>query len=379
MTGELIAAGEALTGGLVARTVEPGHGEGHIGHPEQCLNCRTPLTGPYCHVCGQRGHVHRTIAAFFHELGHGLLHFDGKVWRTLPMLCFRPGELTRRYVLGERAKFVSPLALFLFSTFLMFASFGIGVHGVPTGKNIAGKNGHKAVSGISFTTEDRRVVKLDETGAEIARLKTKLKTLEASRADALARHQPVEDLDVDIDELRDNIKALSMGKSINDEGVAGFLKKYQKAEVISNTGWKRFDEAVKHAIENPEVLILKIETNAHKFTWLLIPLSAPFVMLLFLWRRKFKLYDHVVFVTYSLAFMTILITFIVLLPQIGSPAWITPVLVLMVPPIHIYKQLKGAYSLGRFSALWRTSALLAYSWIALIAFLLVLLVLGVMT
>lgn len=31
---------------------------------------------------------------------------------------------TRRYVNGERARFVSPLALFLFTVFLMFATIG---------------------------------------------------------------------------------------------------------------------------------------------------------------------------------------------------------------------------------------------------------------
>jgi len=41
-----------------------------------------------------------------------VLHFEGKVWRTLPKLFAHPGELTRRYV--ARALFVSPIALFLF-------------------------------------------------------------------------------------------------------------------------------------------------------------------------------------------------------------------------------------------------------------------------
>lgn len=47
-------------------------------------------------------------------------HFEGKLWATLPLLALRPGELTRRYVHGERASFVSPMALFLFSVFMLF-------------------------------------------------------------------------------------------------------------------------------------------------------------------------------------------------------------------------------------------------------------------
>lgn len=126
-------AGDIVTGGLLAGAVEPGHGRQHAGpHPSECLNCGAKLTGPYCAACGQNGHVHRTIGAIWHELMHGVLHFDGKIWRTLPELAFRPGALTRRYVRGERAKFVSPLALFLFSALLMYATYSLlGHHGSP--------------------------------------------------------------------------------------------------------------------------------------------------------------------------------------------------------------------------------------------------------
>jgi hypothetical protein len=96
--------------------------DGHT-HESACLNCGTQLIGDHCHACGQRAHVHRTLGAFFHDLLHGVLHLEGKTWRTLPMLAWRPGELTRRYIDGERARFVSPLGLFLFTVFLMFVVF----------------------------------------------------------------------------------------------------------------------------------------------------------------------------------------------------------------------------------------------------------------
>jgi len=118
------AAGTFAEGSLLGRAVEPGTGEGDRHARETtCLNCGAPLDGPFCRMCGQRGHVHRTLGAFLHDLLHGVFHFEGKTWRTLPMLAWRPGELTRRYIAGERARFVSPMALFLFSVFLMFAVF----------------------------------------------------------------------------------------------------------------------------------------------------------------------------------------------------------------------------------------------------------------
>ncbi|HEY0596427.1 DUF3667 domain-containing protein, partial [Sphingopyxis sp.] len=110
MTGEIEAAGDAITGGLIARAVEGGV-EGHGAHDGVCLNCGTKLVGAHCHACGQPGHIHRSLGAIWHDIAHGVLHFEGKIWRTLPLLAFRPGELTRRYIHGERMRFVSPLAL----------------------------------------------------------------------------------------------------------------------------------------------------------------------------------------------------------------------------------------------------------------------------
>src|SRR3954470_19078464 len=121
--GEFEAIGDALTGGMVGRAVEPKAGEAADGHTHEgtCLNCGAPLAGPYCHECGQHAHVQRTLEAFFHDFLHGVLHFEGKIWRTLPLLAWKPGELTRRYIDGQRARYVSPIALFLFCVFLMFA------------------------------------------------------------------------------------------------------------------------------------------------------------------------------------------------------------------------------------------------------------------
>ena len=87
--GEFEALGDAVTGGLLARAVEPGAGEassdGHT-HEKCCLNCGAALIGPYCAACGQKAHVHRSVRAFFQDFVTALFNFEGKIWRTLPML-----------------------------------------------------------------------------------------------------------------------------------------------------------------------------------------------------------------------------------------------------------------------------------------------------
>jgi len=125
MSLDLEPAGALATAGLVAKEIEGDAGKtaraAHVAH--QCANCGAQLAGPYCHQCGQMGHVHRSLLHLLEELVHGIFHFDTKSWRTLPLLVARPGLLTRRYIDGQRTRYVSPLALFLFSVFLMFFVF----------------------------------------------------------------------------------------------------------------------------------------------------------------------------------------------------------------------------------------------------------------
>ena len=186
MTGGIEAAGDAITGGLIARAVEPRHGEDAVGpdgltHEHACLNCGTALTGSYCHACGQHAHVHRTLSAFGHDLLHGVFHFEGKVWTTIPALFLRPGGLTRRYIAGERARFVSPLALFLFAVFLMFAVF----------ETIGGPVSTNLNPPVSASAEAKKA-NLRQT---IVAANEMLATLRTEREELVKRGQPTADID----------------------------------------------------------------------------------------------------------------------------------------------------------------------------------------
>ncbi|MEP2103129.1 DUF3667 domain-containing protein, partial [Parasphingorhabdus sp.] len=143
MSGEFEAAGTAIEGALIAKAVESEGGDAAGGHSGKCLNCEAPVTGSYCNNCGQPLHIHRSIGAFWHDILHGVLHFEGKFWRTLPLLAWKPGDLTRRYIRGQRARFISPMALFLFSVFMMFAVFSF------LGDPFSGGNGLEADENIN--------------------------------------------------------------------------------------------------------------------------------------------------------------------------------------------------------------------------------------
>jgi len=326
---DLEAIGDAATGAVIASAIETRAGaDGHT-HERSCLNCETPLTGDFCHACGQRAHVHRSLAAFFHDILHGVFHFEGKIWDTLPMLAWKPGELTRNYIEGKRMRYVSPIALFLFCVFLMFAvASATGLTEIPTTQ-----------------------MKADAT-KQIADHEATLKRQQAVRAERLKANQSTVQIDNQMAQTRRELDGLEQLKEKGFEGSA--------AEVSDGLP-KWLGESIAHGIQNPELLLYKLKTNAYKFSWALIPISVPFVWLLFPFSRRFHLYDHTVFVTYSLCFMMLLLMAGSLIglvaPSIANFAW-------FIPPIHMYRQLRGAYSLTSWGAAWRATLLTIFSFVA---------------
>ena len=125
MSGEGEAAGDVLTGAIVAGAIEGTAGKRRsrrrTGANASIAARKSPArTAPRA---ASGVHLHRSFISLGHDILHGVFHFEGKMWRTIPELFFHPGRLTRRYIDGERAKFVSPMALYLFTVFLMFGVF----------------------------------------------------------------------------------------------------------------------------------------------------------------------------------------------------------------------------------------------------------------
>lgn len=428
MSGEIEAAGAAITAGLAARAIEGG-GKGGDAHGA-CLNCGTALVGAYCHACGQSGHVERKLTHVFEEFLHGIAHFDTKAWRTFPKLVVRPGTLTYEYIRGKRARYVSPLAAFLFVVFLMFFVFAL--IGGPVQTNSV----NAEFTRESLTTElQDRETNLKEAEAQLAQLNAEpspdaaaLKAatervtkeraakddaasllaafdqggadgVQAARAAAKAKktadiERALAEVKVDLDEAR---KAGDAGRIAALEGVTVALQAQRdsidntesegwqgavreaarKGELNVNTGFPELDAKMEKKFENPDLAIYKIQNAVYKFSFLLVPLSLPFLTFLFLFKKDVTLYDHVVFILYSLTFMSLLFLTMVIVgrfaPFAGVPIAVAAVL---GPPTHMFFQLKGGYRLRTFSALWRTFVLTIFALICASLFVALMIILG---
>jgi hypothetical protein len=86
-----------------------------------CPNCGMQSAGRYCPNCGQRAvDLRPTLRELLHEALHEFSHIDGKIVRTISLLLFRPGQLTREFFEGKRARSVTPLRLYLLTSVLFF-------------------------------------------------------------------------------------------------------------------------------------------------------------------------------------------------------------------------------------------------------------------
>lgn len=115
-----------------------------------CLNCDTRLSGPFCAQCGQKaGDLHVTLRAFLAEALDSLFSFDSRFWRSLRPLLLRPGQLTLEYWQGRRMRYLPPLRLYLFVSFITFLATGMfaGQELVDT----SGNQDSRAMVQISFS------------------------------------------------------------------------------------------------------------------------------------------------------------------------------------------------------------------------------------
>jgi hypothetical protein len=361
MSGSIDALGGLVDAGLVAKSIGRKTGKGDINAAEtadahhECANCGKHLHGHFCSNCGQQAHVHRSLLHVGEEFLHGITHFDGKAWQTLPMLVFRPGRLTRDYIMGKRARYIAPVPLFLLVVFLMFFVFSF-VHIKPGG---------------GATNEHGKQLTQAEARAELPKINAELADLDRKIAAAAANKEPgspgelagLQGARLGVKAAQERVQARAAGEiaspfDFQEEATRQIEENYKAGKLKVNLGNETLNDRARAALQNPQLALYKVQGKIYKFSFLLVPLSLPWLWLMFAFRRGVRMYDHAVFALYSISFMSLL--FVIgssaLALDITSPALFL-FLIFVAPALHWYVQLKGTYGLGWFGAAWRTFAI----------------------
>lgn len=320
---ELEIAGLAAVDTLAGPVLAPaGAGPKHASVHAECLNCAQTLHGRYCSRCGQTADDHhRSILHLAWEAVESLTHLDGRLACTLPALLVRPGRLARDHMEGRRARHVPLFRLFLITLLLFMVSLESVLH-APSGRGLSmtiEEHGVRTVVPSPSSDQLARVIRGEETGDQLT---AELKAQAAGRrAPAVFASAP-----------RSSSTTLRAGS----EGRAA----------------RWFDDRVDKVRENPEYYKLLVFTWAHRLAVLLLPIFAAQLTLLYAYRRKFYVYDHLVVSMQFLSFVFL----------VSAVAWALPGAVrdravrvaALWTPVNLFMLLRGAYGSSVAGALLKT-------------------------
>jgi Protein of unknown function (DUF3667) len=113
-----------------------------------------------------------------------------------------------------------------------------------------------------------------------------------------------------------------------------------------------------NAADHPAEVLDVMREWSERFILLLLPISAAILWALYYWPTRRPLYDHVIFSVHSLSFAFVVFTVSsVAMRLVGD--WGN--LLLLGPPVHLYRHLRGFYGLGALPTLARMTLLFAAS------------------
>lgn len=363
MEHEMEVAGLGSAGGL-------SHGEHHpVRSGQPCANCETIVEDRYCTTCGQlASNFHRPVWDLVMSSLADTFALDGRLSRSLPLLLFRPGRMTRNYLDGKRARYVPPFRLFLLSSVLFFLTlFTLGDQlgwysnwhlGDEIGKEIPG-----TVTYDQDAQEDAADVPVvDEAYVQELRDELANPDISDERREELSEQLAAAQGGINMDNILmpdGRVDREALRKAV-DERIGPDTAPEAREQM-----WRTADHAAT-VFENQDKFGARIREWAPRFSLLFMPILALLLALLYVWHRKQYIYDHVITALHIQTFIYFMLTGLLLVGALlpHEIIWLV-VFGLTVPVIYIYKQLRVTYGTGRFMSLMRTLILLFISTIIL--------------
>jgi hypothetical protein len=334
MSSELETAGAASVGALSAG------GEADLsGQP--CRNCGEPVAQRHCPRCGQlAASFHRPFYALIAESISDSLALDGRIARTIPLLLFRPGRLSRQYSEGQRARYVPPFRLFLLSSLLFY----FVVFAVVGSSSFMQNAADWQVDGERLSADERQAL---------------LEIFED--ADGDLQSPEVQSILRDLRAEVQDEKGAPDAASQSDSAATDAVEDIEESDAGEAGGT---NDAVRRVATSPRLFAAAVETWAPRFSLLLVPLSVLALSLIYAWRRRIYVYDHAIHALHLHSWMYLAATAaIASSPLLGG--WAAG-LFLLTLPVYTMFSLRGAYGTGYFQSFLRMLFLALFWFICLV-------------
>ncbi|WP_295181923.1 DUF3667 domain-containing protein [uncultured Christiangramia sp.] len=316
---------------------------------QHCLNCELPLdkNDRFCPNCGQLNTTKKlSFSDLFNEFFSGVFAYDSRFQRTLRILLFRPGKISKDYVEGKRTRYANPFRFYLSVSIIFFLIFSLSLD--PS---------------ENFGRQDR-----DED------LLSKLDRKELSEASMDSINKVLTSDDVGLDSIQNNVftetyteKLVSQPELDSMNFINAFAKKadlyyaYQDETGIFTAS--RALDSLNHEQSNYNLWLYKKAVDAGTFSkdpalfinyfigklpfiiFIFLPVFALFIWLLYL-RRDFNYMEHLIFAFHVQTVFFVLYSFALILEIVFK--WeILTTLANFVFLFYLYKAMRFFYGQKR--------------------------------
>ena len=323
-----------------------------------CLNCHASVTGKFCQDCGQENvEPHETVWHLIQHFLSDLTHFDGKLWHTAKLLIARPGLLSQEYIKGRRARYVNPVNLYLFSSAIFFLIFFSIFNNSESNLKVGVRR--EAIDKMDSTELDQFT--RDYNKGKPMTKEAFLKKIDSSSFTSfLGNYSSREQYD----------SALKAGKKHN------WLEKQIVYKLIeSNKKYKNDTH------ELGKTLIEKFRHSFPQMIFVLLPIFAFYLKILYNRRKQFLYIDHAIFTLHLYVFTFLGMLVILLINKLNSSLHWSLLSVISFAGFlgmlfYFYKALRNYYHQGRFKTVIKYILMLVLSLVTIIVLFLLFLMLS---
>ncbi|MCB7481451.1 DUF3667 domain-containing protein [Christiangramia sediminis] len=321
---------------------------------ETCLNCELPLdkSDHFCPNCGQVNSTKKlNFSDFFLELFSGLFAYDSRFQRTLRVLLFKPGKISKDYIRGKRMRYANPFRFYLSASivFFLIAGFSDRFEGVNLQEQ--DENFRNEVTKIQQDTtlqsEINEIPALKQNNIQLDSLIKNIPTKQ-EKDSYLDDYHTQQELDT-MNYLNRNFSKLTVfyryyraTKEISAEAVMTELE-YPK------TKWNYwlYEKAIKFNLiyANPKIFADYFISKLPFIIFFYLPVFALFIWLLYL-RRPFNYMEHLVFAFHVQTTLFVLYIIAYSLDYLLNSNWGFG-LANTVFIFYLYKALRNFYGQGR--------------------------------
>jgi Protein of unknown function (DUF3667) len=290
------------------------------GVANHCRNCDFPFgeaAPSFCPSCGQDTLNHPpTFWEFVHEFITHYVALEGKLWKTMLLLFFKPAELTREYRAGRKLRYISPLRLYITASFLFFLV--VKVVGWGDVVKFDDKADPAAKAEISATLQEAKTEMLTSMAAAQAEIETSTRSdaqKEAAKAKLAKAKSVIEGAAgsaiIAVDADKKPVKKAPGGDGANvnfncepNETVCGWFKQRLKGKWEGRKGADIVHELKAGALSNVPYAL-----------FMLLPLFALLTKLIYVGRGLY-FGEHMVYALHVHAFTFFALLLMALTPEV---------------------------------------------------------------